>query len=243
VAIDLLIDALSRAHGGSSGGSPGSLDYLDPAWLAGGLIVLRDATKGLGYWARFGTGKLTPAQLRATLLKVIESGKVAVGTVAAKLAAGKVSVAGWARGMLGKLIPTYQAGAMALQDATDLDGPGRKDLAGLIRDQAKWLGRFRDGISSGDVATHDGGNGLPSAGFLNRCRSYCVSAWAVAFDVERRYQIRAGKRLERRVLGALKSCNVCIRESKKGWVKIGSLLMLGQSAPCGGNCRCVFEFR
>ncbi len=79
-----------------------------------------------------------------------------------------------------------------------------------------------------------------------RARQYANSAFAVASNVARQFQLDrngAGNLEERRRLGGAEHCEDCLELEGEGWQEAGSLPAIGQGTVCGANCHCWIEVR
>ena len=74
-----------------------------------------------------------------------------------------------------------------------------------------------------------------------RAGLYARAAWGVAEGVHREGARAGGFALERRVMGLANHCEDCPPLAARGWVPIGSLPGIGETA-CRWNCYCHFEY-
>ncbi len=102
-----------------------------------------------------------------------------------------------------------------------------------LKEQYKFLGKFAKQIEGG----------LPLDGrFMNRVKLYSQSGRATYHSLEREEQAKRGMTEERCILGGNDHCTECLSEAGKGWVPIGSIVLVGQRI-CKSNCRCHSEYR
>lgn len=81
---------------------------------------------------------------------------------------------------------------------------------------------------------------------LNRANGYVGNSRIAFWETERTAQSvpEPGKVIiERRVLGAHKSCRDCLNYYAAGWQPLGALPLPGLSCACGTNCKCRMERR
>lgn len=79
-----------------------------------------------------------------------------------------------------------------------------------------------------------------------RARQYANSAYAVASNAARQFQIDqvgVNNIEERRRLGGAEHCIDCLELAGEGWQPAGTLPPIGQGTVCGGNCKCWIQVR
>lgn len=151
------------------------------------------------------------------------------------LQSGRISVADWRERMAAHIKAThlYSAalprGGWAQLTAADFGRVGR-----LVRIQYEYLNNFATQLAAG----------LPTDGrFLARARMYQNAAREV-YHVAERVEMKdvQGLEEERNILAQADHCDVCLEETAKGWVPIGSLRPIGRRT-CLTNCLCRIRYR
>jgi hypothetical protein len=103
-----------------------------------------------------------------------------------------------------------------------------------VRQQYDRLYRFANQIAQGTQAL----DGYA----LNRAAMYANQGRAM-YERTRTASMRdAGFDQERNVLHPADHCDMCVAQSKRGWVAIGTLVPVGERT-CRSNCRCTLRYR
>ena len=160
-----------------------------------------------------------------------------MAVVSRSLLDGGVSLAEWEIEMRRLIKQSNTATAVIANGGQQQMSPARWGHVGntIVRPEYDYLHAFAVDIASGAQPL----NGQVIA----RARLYGQNARTV-FETERARGDRArGYDEERNVLGmAAHHCGVCVDESGRGWVPIGSLIPIGSRA-CKSNDRCTLERR
>jgi len=173
-------------------------------------------------------------RIRGYLDDVLDSSERDMLALGSRLQAGSISVAEWQLGMRDTLKSIHTASGALPQGGWAHMSPADYGRIGVrLKEQYKFLGKFAKQIE----------NGLPLDGrFNNRIKLYAQSGRATYHALEREEQAKRGKKEERNILGGRDHCTECVGEANKGWVKIGTLKLIGQRI-CKSNCRCHAEYR
>jgi hypothetical protein len=187
--------------------------------LMRGRLILANARDSLG---RAGM----PA-----LHRVVDGASDALGAIGARLVNGSIGLADWFLASLDQVVVRHFAGLLALEPRP---GPDALDILEPIIDrQAGFLVRFRQQVAYGAATL--------GPAIVARARQYGHAVWAGAMNA-RRELMKEKYSLERRVLGGEHACPDCPAYAAEGWVEVGTLPSIGESA-CGSMCKCVFEFK
>jgi hypothetical protein len=103
-----------------------------------------------------------------------------------------------------------------------------------IRVQYDYLRDFAQQLVDGSIRT-DGT-------FLNRAKMYASSARVGFHDALGQQLADLGYTEERSILHPAEHCDLCVSESERGYVPIGTLIPIGER-DCLGNDRCQIDYR
>ncbi len=197
----------------------------------GRALALRTAQRaGLG--GKFADGALNRPQARKLMrdLRIAAEADFRARTEA--LVAGKVSLAGWEKGLRSAMLAADAAAVHLIHRGAPLGPEQEKAFRKAANVQAGYLKAFKEDLAGGQLLL--GKQAVARAGL------YGAATWSVAGRVEREANGYTGE--ERRVLGPADHCNGCLSEASKGWVPSGSLRGIGE-CECRGRCACHFEYR
>jgi hypothetical protein len=153
------------------------------------------------------------------LHRVVDGASDALGAIGARLVNGSIGLADWFLASLDQVV---------VRDRKSVD-----ILEPIIDRQAGFLVRFRQQVAYGAATL--------GPAIVARARQYGHAVWAGAMNA-RRELMKEKYSLERRVLGGEHACPDCPAYAAEGWVEVGTLPSIGESA-CGSMCKCVFEFK
>lgn len=108
---------------------------------------------------------------------------------------------------------------------------GEPSLEGEIEYQLDRLNEFASQVEAGR------GRAASEGDVLARTRLYVRSGNTTFEKARGESHALAGYQIERNILGAAEHCSGCVRETKRGWVELGSLIAVGRRE-CMANCKC-----
>lgn len=174
-------------------------------------------------------------QVRTWLDEALDAAGVRTGLLAERLRAGKIDLVSWQVRMAREVknVQLYSAaaakGGWAQLSPADLGRVGQS-----VQTQLRYLNRFAQDIRTGKQPLD--GN------MVARARLYAQSGRQMYHRTERLEMETRGYTQERSIRYAGDSCPGCVSEAAKGWVRIGSMVPIGQR-DCKGNDRCSVEYR
>lgn len=119
-------------------------------------------------------------------------------------------------------------GGRAQMTAADFGRVGQR-----VREQYRFLRDFARQLRDGSIRT-DGT-------FLNRAKMYAAAARVAFEESVGDLLANLGYRVEWNVLHPAEHCGVCVSETARGQVPIGSLIPIGQRT-CRGNDKCEIRY-
>lgn len=183
------------------------------------------------------TGRLVPdGQVRRALDQVIDAQTTAMRALTQQLLDGTLALATWQLLMMQQIKQTHLVAlAVAHGGWTQLDQSAFGWVgAAQIKPQYQYLAKFTIEIQTGKQAL-DGT-------VLARAALYAEAARATHRAAVQRQMDRIGMAEERNQLGQADHCRGCLRETRRGWVPIGSLVPCGRR-DCMVRCHCSIEYR
>lgn len=181
------------------------------------------------------SGKFVSAEaVRNLSEKYIDQLKTDIGTIADKLALGKINVATWeettARALKELHINQYLLGRGGLKQVSQRD----LCLIGAeLKKEYQYLRGFSQDILAGTMTKEQ---------FKARVELYVDSAYGT-YELGRAESHReAGYNWERRIPNAAVSCDSCVVYAARGWEPLGTLPNVGDECECRSNCRCYKEY-
>lgn len=178
---------------------------------------------------------VSEARVRLWLDEALENAEKRVDALASALRSGSVDLVTWQIRMARKIknVQLYSAAAVkggwAQLSPADLGRVGQS-----VRAQLEYLNRFAQQIKRGEQALD---------GRLNlRARQYANSGRQLYHRIERLEKETRGFTQERNLRYAGDSCAGCVEQTARGWVKIGTLVPVGQRL-CRGACKCLPQYR
>jgi hypothetical protein len=167
------------------------------------------------------------------LHEAVENNQKKIGQLTQDLIDKKINVAEWATSMKDEIRAGHRMAAH-LAHCPNLSRSQVGRLGAAVRAQYGYLDNFANQIENEEVD-------LASALIL-RAQMYPEAIWATWQNEIAVGQKDRGYSLYKSVLGAARHCDSCLKESDRGWVKIGELIPIG-SRECLSRCRCHFEFK
>lgn len=174
------------------------------------------------------------AEVRAVIDSALARESATTRMLALALRNGNVSLEAWRLSMrdMIKNVHLYDAaaakGGWAQLKQSDYGRVGQ-----IVRSEYAYLESLARGISSGTIAL-DGS-------FVQRANMYAQAGRETFHQVQRASMEEAGFQFERNILHAAEHCGGCLGETARGWVRIGTLIPIGQRT-CLRNDRCGIEF-
>jgi hypothetical protein len=168
------------------------------------------------------------------LQAAIENSQSRLGHLTQDLADKKINLSAWVTSMRDEIRAAHRfAFNMAHGPALTRNQLGK--LGSVVRAQYKYLDAFANGIENGEV--------LLSSATGSRAKMYADAFWNTWQNELVSARQSKGFTEQRNILSAKgTSCAGCIRETGRGWVKIGQLSPIG-SRDCKSKDRCSFQFR
>jgi hypothetical protein len=151
-----------------------------------------------------------------------------------RLRDGEISLVEWRRAMREATKDTHVYSAAAARGGFARMAPDDYGRVGaLIKKQYGFLEKFLDEIN----------NGLALDGhFVARSALYVQAARSTYERTNRHEQEEGGMNEEKNVLHPAEHCGQCVRQTARGWVRIGALVPIGERT-CLGNDRCTMRYR
>lgn len=177
---------------------------------------------------------VSEAAVRSVIDQIADGAAARMAAASERMLAGDLSLAEWQAEMMRTVkLSQLAASTIAHGGASRMDF-SRYGAAGReIRNQYDYLRTFAAQVASGEQPL----NGSLTA----RAKQYGQAA-RVTFEREYgRDQRNRGYQMERNVLHPAEHCAVCVSESARGWVPIGSLIPIG-SRTCRANDRCTVAY-
>jgi hypothetical protein len=185
---------------------------------------------------RDASGRFVPeSAVRVAVDAVTDAGTERIADLTRQLQAGTLPLARWQQQMSVELKTLHVATAMVANGGRQQMAPSDYGRVGArLREQYQFLGQFAADLASGKQPL-DGR-------LLARAELYGQAARA-GFEAERRRLagIR-GESEERNVLHPADHCRECLSETARGWVRIGTLVPVGQRI-CRTRCHCTIRTR
>jgi hypothetical protein len=173
-------------------------------------------------------------RVRAVIDSIADQASARMAAASERLMAGELSLASWqAEGQAIIKTSMLAASVLAHGGAEQMTFSHYGSTGRAIRDQYDYLRGFADDIASGRQPLN--------GGLTARAGQYGQAA-RVAYEREYgRDQQARGYQFERNVLHAAEHCAVCVSESGRGWVPIGSLIPIGGRI-CRSNDHCTIAY-
>ena len=152
-----------------------------------------------------------------------------------EMAGDDLSIESWHRKMVDEIKMLHGALMIAAKGGGSLDDLDMAALEVTVRDQVGYLDDFAVDLSNGSI---------PMDGrVVSRALMYANAAWATFEERmgERMVDHKREAKWERRMLSDAEHCEDCVKESKRGWRRIGQLAPIG-TLQCLTNCKCHFEY-
>lgn len=177
---------------------------------------------------------VSDSTVRRVVDQVADAASERMAEASIRLLAGETSLGSWMLQMQQAIKLAHGAAAVLAHGGAAQMTPARWGAAGpIVKGEYQYLRAFGDDIASGRQPL----NGSLTA----RARQY-GQAGRVTFELTRgRDQQQRGYRFERNVLAPAEHCAVCVGETARGWVPIGSLIPIGRRT-CRGNDRCHVRY-
>ncbi len=174
------------------------------------------------------------ADVRSYLDEVLDRHERKIMSLSSALREGSINVQQWQAGMKDALKDLHLvSGALARGGWAQMSQADYGRVGNQLRFQYERLAKFAQQIE----------RGLPFDGrFIRRTRLYAQSGRVSYTAALRQEMALRGYTEEQSVLAAADHCSECVAEADKGWVKIGTLINIGERI-CKSNCRCHLEFR
>jgi len=178
---------------------------------------------------------VTFAQVRKALDAAIDGAGQDARGIAAAYSSGAIGVAEFERQMQ-QLIKDTQVYSSAV-GAGGFSSIGARELSLLqsrIGEQFAYLSDLADDLAAGVR--------ISPAQLAARSNLYAQSA-RNTYDVTfRAGQLARGYGEERNIVHPGEHCDMCLDQSARGWVPIGTLVPIGRRT-CIGNCNCTIDYR
>lgn len=174
-------------------------------------------------------------QVRIWLDEALDAAGVRIGALAEQLREGNIDLVSWQVRMAREIknVQLYSAaaakGGWAQLSPADLGRVGQS-----VQAQLRYLNRFAQQIRTREQPLD--GN------MVARARLYAQSGRQMYHRTERLEMETRGYTHERSIRYAGDSCPGCVSEAAKGWMRIGSMVPIGQR-DCKGNDRCSVAYR
>jgi hypothetical protein len=179
--------------------------------------------------------RLTPEQVRSVADTVIDALEPEMARVGEQLAASRITLAEWFARMEDMIAERHLLAAAAARGGLDqLTEADRVWVRDRIVEQFQFLDGFADDLASGRQAL-DGR-------YAQRVRQYAQAPRGTYEAMRGRVAADAGADEEFNVLAAADHCDLCVGETRRGWVPIGTLVPVGQRT-CRANDRCTLRYR
>lgn len=174
------------------------------------------------------------ADVRSYLDEVLDRHERKIMGLSSALREGSINVQQWQAGMKDALKDLHLvSGALARGGWAQMSQADYGRVGNQLRFQYERLAKFAQQIE----------RGLPFDGrFIRRTQLYAQSGRVSYTAALRQEMALRGYTEEQSVLAAADHCSECVAEADKGWVKIGTLINIGERI-CKSNCRCHLEFR
>jgi hypothetical protein len=173
--------------------------------------------------------------IRDALDAALESRRNRMRLLSEQLVNGEISTFRWYREMRRAIKDVHIYSAALAEGGWDRFRPEQWGRVGaLIRDEYRYLARFRAQIASGQQ--------LLDGSFLARVELYLEAGRSTHHVFEREVMIEIGMAEERNVLQPADHCSECVELTERGWVPIGELPPIGKRI-CKSRCRCYVEYR
>jgi hypothetical protein len=174
------------------------------------------------------------ADVRSYLDEVLDRHERKIMSLSSALREGSINVQQWQAGMKDALKDLHLvSGALARGGWAQMSQADYGRVGNQLRFQYERLAKFAQQIE----------RGLPFDGrFIRRTQLYAQSGRVSYTAALRQEMALRGYTEEQSVLAAADHCSECVAEADKGWVKIGTLINIGERI-CKSNCRCHLEFR
>jgi hypothetical protein len=185
-------------------------------------------------WRDIRTGRyVTSLLIRHAYESIIQTVEKEVVSMTNDLRTGRMSLADWQRKMAGELVPLHVASAMSASGALPFDTARIAELEHMLQVQMQRMDLFATQVQTG-AQRRDGT-------LVSRARMYVQAGRMTYETMIRNERMRAGDTLERCILHGSHHCQDCIDRADRGWVKIGTLPMIGAVA-CYTWDQCTFEY-
>jgi hypothetical protein len=191
---------------------------------------------GIGRYRNIATGRLVArTEIRSAVDQLVLRSSENMVAIAEKFQSGTIGLHEFSYTMAQAVKQANVAACVAakggFQNMKDVDW---LESARGVKKQYGYLGRWMDDLSV-DAAPRDGR-------LLVRASMYGNGARELYEQAYRADQADYGNDEEMGVLHAAESCDDCIARADMGWVPLGTLPAIGDSA-CDGRCMCTMEYR
>lgn len=181
------------------------------------------------------SGKFVSAEaVRNLSEKYIDQLKTDIGTIADKLAEGKINVTTWeettARALKDLHLNQFLLGRGGLKQVSQRD---YGIIGSELKKEYQYLRGFSQDILAGKMTREQ---------FRDRVFKYVDSSYGT-YELGRAESHReAGYNWERRTPNAAVSCDSCVVYAARGWQPLGTLPAIGDECECKSRCRCHKEY-
>lgn len=173
--------------------------------------------------------------VRDGLETVLEDAKRTMQAAARGLQDGSVTLAQWRDIMAQEVKTTQSVSYMAARGgAFAMSAEERAQIAAQTLDQLKFLNNYALQIQSGAQPLNNS--------LLTRSNMYAQAGRSTYEYGKSVTAEKMGYSEEKNVLGPADHCNGCLGETRRGFVRLGDLVPVGQR-DCYANCRCHLVYR
>lgn len=181
------------------------------------------------------TGRfISRVEVRDAVDRIILASQRRVQTASDEVRAGRISLDEWLATMRQELKRTQlDAEMLARGGRAQMTQADFGRVGARVRTQYGYLRDFAQQLKDGAIRT-DGT-------MINRAKMYSASA-RVGFHESLGETLAAiGYTQEKNILHVAEHCGLCVSETERGWVPIGSLIPIGERT-CMGNDRCSISY-